>query len=185
MRVCQAEAQAPCRHFLDQKKVAKESAARGIFLVLLRSHRKSGLHFLCREKVTKSGRGAPRAPVRGDSHPAGGVGPACRSIRGRIRASTGPLAGLALPAPLGQGGGRQPSPPAVRGGIWADVSPLDRLIIPAKPKSGVQTSDVQNASHGHGSGPCPPRLPGPSGSLSLRRTAHSFTRGRAEAWNRP
>ena len=34
-------------------------------------------------------------------------------------------------------------------------------------------------------GPSPPRLPGPSGSLSLRRTAHSFTRGRAEAWNRP
>ena len=44
--------------------------------------------------MTKSGRGAPRAPVQGDSHPAGGVGPACRSIRGRIRASTGPLGGL-------------------------------------------------------------------------------------------
>ena len=82
------------RHFLDQKKVAKESAARGLFLILLRSDRKSGLHFLCREKVTKSGRGVPRAPVQGDSHPAGGVGPACRSIRGRIRASTGPLGGL-------------------------------------------------------------------------------------------
>ena len=40
---------------------------------LLRSHRRSGLHFLCREKVTKSGRGAPRAPVQGDSHPAGGA----------------------------------------------------------------------------------------------------------------
>ena len=38
---------------------------------LLRSHRKSGPHFLCREKVTKSGRGAPRAPVRGNSLPAG------------------------------------------------------------------------------------------------------------------
>ena len=47
-----------------------------------------------KRQVTKSGRGAPRAPVRGDSHPAGGVGPACRSIRGRIRASTGPLGGL-------------------------------------------------------------------------------------------
>ena len=89
----------------------------------LRSQRRSGPHFLCREKVTKSGRGAPRAPVRGDSHPAGGVGPACRSIRGRIRASTGPLVGLALPAPPGQGGGRQPSPPAVRGGIWASATP--------------------------------------------------------------
>ena len=32
--------------------------------------------------------------MRSDSHPAGGVGPACRSIRGRIRASTGPLGGL-------------------------------------------------------------------------------------------
>ena len=95
-----------------------------LFIRLLRSQRDSGLHFLCREKVTKSGRGAPRTPVRGDSHPAGGVGPACRSIRGRIRASTGPLVGLALPAPLGQGGGRQPSPPAVRGGIWADPAPL-------------------------------------------------------------
>ena len=29
------------------------------------------------------------------------------------------------------------------------------------------------------------RLPGPSGCPALRRTAHSFTRGRAEAWNRP
>ena len=28
-------------------------------------------------------------------------------------------------------------------------------------------------------------LTGPSRSLSLRRTAHSFTRGRAEAWSRP
>ena len=65
----------PRRHFLDQKKVAKESAARGLFLVLLRSHRKSGPHFLCREKVTKSGRGAPRTPVQGDSLPRGGVGP--------------------------------------------------------------------------------------------------------------
>ena len=98
-----------------------------LYIRLLRSRRDSGLHFLCREKVTKSGRGAPRAPVLGDSLPAGGVGPACRSIRGRIRASTGPLVGLALPAPLGQGGGRQPSPPAVRGGIWADVSPLVRV----------------------------------------------------------
>ena len=34
------------------------------------------------------------AVLRSDSHPAGGVGPACRSIRGRIRASTGPLGGL-------------------------------------------------------------------------------------------
>ena len=63
-------------YFLHQKKVTKESAARGLFLVLLRSHRKSGLHFLCREKVTKSGPGAPRTPVQGDSLPAGGVGPA-------------------------------------------------------------------------------------------------------------
>ena len=94
---------------------------------LLRSHRKSGLHFLCREKVTKSGRGAPRAPVRGDSHPAGGVGPACRSIRGRIRASTGPRVERVLPKAQLQGGGRQPSPPAVRGGIWADPAPLVRM----------------------------------------------------------
>ena len=61
--------------------------------------------------------------MQGDSLPAGDVGPACRSIRGRIRASTNPLVGLALPAPLGQGGGRQPSPPAVRGGIWASATP--------------------------------------------------------------
>ena len=80
--------------------------------------------------MTKSGRGVPRAPVRGDSLPAGGVGPACRSIRGRIRASTGPLVGLALPAPLGQGGGRQPSPPAVRGGIWASATPWLGWLLP-------------------------------------------------------
>ena len=90
---------------------------------LLRSQRDPGHHFLCREKVTKSGRGAPRAPVRGDSLPVGGVGPACRSIRGRIRASTGPLVGLALPAPLGQGGGRQPSPPLVVAGSGLTFPP--------------------------------------------------------------
>ena len=37
----------PGCHFLDQKKVAKESAARGLFLVLLRSERKSGLVLPC------------------------------------------------------------------------------------------------------------------------------------------
>ena len=77
--------------------------------------------------MTKSGRGAPRAPVQGDSLPTGGVGPACRSIRDRIRASTGPLVKRVLPKALGQGGGRQPSPPAVRGGIWADPAPLGRV----------------------------------------------------------
>ena len=145
-----------------------------VFIRLLRSHRRSGLHFLCREKVTKSGRGAPRAPVQGDSHPAGGVGPACRSIRGRIRASTGPLVGLALPAPLGQGGGRQPSPPAVRGGIWASATPW---VGCGKwgPKGSLEPLRIQWRA----------RLPGPSGSLALRRTAHRLTRGRAEAWNRP
>ena len=65
--------------------------------------------------------------MRGDSHPAGGVGPACRSIRGRIRASTGPLVGLALPAPLGQGGGRQPSPPLVVAGSGLTFPPLGRM----------------------------------------------------------
>ena len=76
--------------------------------MILRSQRDPGLHFLCREKVTKSGRGAPRTPVRGDSLPSGGVGPACRSIRGRIRASTGPLVERVLPMALGQGGGLGP-----------------------------------------------------------------------------
>ena len=61
--------------------------------------------------------------MQGDSLPAGGVGPACRSIRGRIRASTGPLVGLALPAPLGQGGGRQPSPPLVVAGSGLTFPP--------------------------------------------------------------
>ena len=109
--------------FANRQFVPRSLASQGSFLFLLRSHRRSGLHFLCREKVTKSGRGAPRAPVQGDSHPAGGVGPACRSIRGRIRASTGPLVGLALPAPLGQGGGRQPSPPLVVAGSGLTFPP--------------------------------------------------------------
>ena len=172
MRVCQAEARAPCRHFLDQKKVAKEGAPQGfLFISLLRSERKSGPHFLCREKVTKSGRGAPRAPVRGDSHPAGGVGPACRSIRGRIRASTGPLVGLALPAPLGQGGGRQPSPPAVRGGIWADVSPLGRMQeMGPKRQPGTAAKPVAGQAAGPLGKPgasqnCPQLYQGESGGL--------------------
>ena len=94
---------------------------------LLRSQRDPGHHFLYREKVTKSGRGAPRAPVRGDSHPAGGVGPACRSIRGRIRASTGPLVERVLPKALGQRGGRQPSPPLVVAGSGLTFPPLGRM----------------------------------------------------------
>ena len=116
----------------------------------------------------------PWAVLRSDSHPAGGVGPACRSIRGRIRASTGPLVGLALPGAQLQGGGRQPSPPAVRGGIWASATPW---VGCGKwgPKGSREPLRIQWRA----------RLPGPSGSLSLRRTAHSFTRGRAEAWNRP
>ena len=125
--------------------------------------------------MTKSGRGAPRAPVQGDSHPAGGVGPACRSIRGRIRASTGPLVGLALPAPLGQGGGRQPSPPAVRGGIWADVSPLVRMqeiSLSRGPKGSLEPST--NLVAGQAAGPpgkpfplqnCPQLYQGESGGL--------------------
>ena len=113
--------------------------------------------------------------MHGDSHPAGGVGPACRSIRGRIRASTGPLVGLALPAPLGQGGGRQPSPPAVRGGIWADVSPLGRMqeISPPRgPKGSLEPST--NLVAGQAAGPlgkpgasqnCPLPYQGESGGL--------------------
>ena len=101
-----------------------------LFIRLLRSDRKSGPHFLCREKVTKSGRGAPRAPVRGDSPPAGGVGPACRSIRGRIRASTGPLVGLALPGAQLQGGGRQPSPPLVVAGSGLTFPPWVGWLLP-------------------------------------------------------
>ena len=105
--------------------------------------------------------GSPPGPRAGRQPSSGGCRPVPPAVRGGVRASTGPLVGLALPAPLGQGGGRQPSPPAVRGGIWAGVSPLDRLIIPAKPKSGVQTGDVQNSSHGHGSGPLPAQAAGP------------------------
>ena len=48
------------------------------------------------------------AVLRSDSHPAGGVGPACRSIRGRIRASTGPRVERVLPKAPGQGGGLGP-----------------------------------------------------------------------------
>ena len=70
------------------------------------------------------------AVLRSDSHPAGGVGPACRSIRGRIRASTGPLVGLALPAPLGQGGGRQPSPPLVVAGSGLTFPPWVGWLLP-------------------------------------------------------
>ena len=125
------------------------------------------------------------AVLRSDSHPAGGVGPACRSIRGRIRASTGPLVGLALPGAQLQGGGRQPSPPAVRGGIWADPAPLGRLIPPAKPKSGAQTSDVQNASHGHGSGPLPAQAAGPLGKPNASQNCPQLYQGESEAWNRP
>ena len=41
-----------------RKAVPRSLASQGSFLFLLRSQRDPGLHFLCREKVTKSGRGA-------------------------------------------------------------------------------------------------------------------------------
>ena len=113
---------------------------------LLRSHRRSGLHFLCREKVTKSGRGAPRTPVRGDSLPAGGARAEglLRKARpfGASRPSRGDQSPHVPPCPPGgisisaarrakeivsQRGPPRPGPPAVRGGIWADVSPLGRM----------------------------------------------------------
>ena len=72
--------------------------------------------------------GSPPGPLLGRQPSSGGCRPGPPAVRGGVRASTGPLVGWALPAPLGQGGGRQPSPPADRGGIWADVSPLARLI---------------------------------------------------------
>ena len=107
--------------------------------------------------------GSPPGPRAGRQPSSGGCRPGPPAVRGGVRASTGPRVERVLPKALGQGGGRQPSPPAVRGGIWADVSPLGRLIPPAKPKSGVQTGDVQNASHGHGSGPQPAQAAGPLG----------------------
>ena len=121
--------------------------------------------------MTKSGRGAPRAPVRGDSLPAGGVGPACRSIRGRIRASTGPLVGLALPAPLGQGGGVSPArplfaaesgltfPPWVGCGKWG---PKGSLEPSTKPVAGQAAGPLgkPNASQN-----CPQLYQGESGGL--------------------
>ena len=55
--------------------------------------------------MTKSGRGAPRAPVLGDSLPAGGCRPVPPAVRGGVRACTGPREGLALPGAQLQGGG--------------------------------------------------------------------------------
>ena len=121
--------------------------------------------------------GSPPGPRAGRQPSSGGCRPGPPAVRGGVRASTGPRVGLALPAPPGQGGGRQPSPPAVRGGIWADVSPLDRLIIPAKPKSGAQTSDVQNASHGHGSGPPPAQAAGPLGKPGASQNCPQLYQG--------
>ena len=67
--------------------------------------------------------GSPPGPRAGRQPSSGGCRPVPPAVRGGVRASTGPLVGLALPAPLGQRGGRQPSPPAVRGGIWASATP--------------------------------------------------------------
>ena len=48
------------------------SSQRWAFIrVILRSYRKSGLHFLCREKVTKSGRGARAEGLLGQARPFG------------------------------------------------------------------------------------------------------------------
>ena len=67
--------------------------------------------------------GSPPGPRAGRQPSSGGCRPGPPAVRGGVRASTGPLVGLAPPAPQLQGGGRQPSPPAVRGGIWASATP--------------------------------------------------------------
>ena len=71
-------------------------------------------------------------------------------------------------------GGCRPGPPAVRGGIWASATPW-LGCRKWGPKGSLEPLRNQWRA----------RLPGPSRNPALHRTAHSFTRGRAEAWNRP
>ena len=93
------------------------------FYRLLRSDRKSGPHFLCREKVTKSGRGAPRAPVRGDSHPAGGCRPGLPLDSRPNPGLHWPPGRIGAPCATGPGRGASAQPATGRGRFWADVSP--------------------------------------------------------------
>ena len=148
----------------------------------LRSHRKSGPHFLCREKVTKSGRGARAEGLLRKARPFG----AGRPSRGDQSPHVPPCppGGISISAArrakeiVSQRGLPRPGPPAVRGGIWASATPwlgCRKSISPGAQKAAWNRPRNQWRA----------RLPGPSGSLTLRRTALCLTRGRAEAWNRP
>ena len=105
-------------------------------------------------------------------------------------------------SPPGPRAGRQPSSGGCRPGLPLDSRPNPGLHWPpgrigapwgAAPGRGASAQPARcsrrNLGFRYPLGRVweisPPRLPGPSGSLALRRTAHSFTRGRAEAWNRP
>ena len=54
--------------------------------------------------------GSPPGPRAGRQPSSGGCRPVPPAVRGGVRASTGPRVGLALPAPLGQGGGASAQP---------------------------------------------------------------------------
>ena len=171
MRKCQAEARRPCRHFLDQKKVAKEGAALGFHLSITPVAPEVRASLSLPRESDKERPGSPPGPRARRQPSSGGCRSGPPAVRGGIRASTSPLVGLALPAPLGQGGGRQPSPPAVRGGIWADPAPLGR-VWEMGPKR--QPATAANPVAGQAAGPlgksfasqnCPQLYQGESGGL--------------------
>ena len=113
----------PRRHFLDQKKVAKDGAALGFHSSNTPVAARPRASLSLPRESDKERPGSPPGPRAGRQPSSGGCRPGPPAVRGGVRASTGPRVERVLPKALGQGGGRQPSPPAVRGGIWASATP--------------------------------------------------------------
>ena len=122
--------------------------------------------------------GSPPGPRAGRQPSSGGCRPGLPLDSRPNPGLHWPPGRIGAPCTAGPGRGASAQPATGRGRFWADVSPLGRMqeISPPRgPKGSLEPLRIQWRA----------RLPGPSRNPALHRTAHSFTRGRAEAWNRP
>ena len=79
LRICQAEARAPCRHFLDQKKVAKGCRCAGPLSGITPVAPEVRASLSPPRESDKERPGSPPDPRAGRQPSSGGVGPACRA----------------------------------------------------------------------------------------------------------
>ena len=152
MRHCQAEARAPCRHFLGQKKVAKDCRCAGLFCPQAMFRESLGcapLSFFCPTVVSvyqitpvgpevraslslpresdKERPGSPPGPRAGRQPSNGGCRPGLPLDSRPNPGLHWPPGRIGAPCAAGPGRGASAQPATGRGRFWADVSPLGRM----------------------------------------------------------